>query len=96
MYYKMDTLRIAVIGDDLFMYIIGQLPKHGSVKDNPIQMEMITSFDSITKEEFENNIPSDTLNYCLFKALYYKTIEAKAERVNNLSYGLTNIAFTNN
>lgn len=83
-YKKLDTLRIAVIGDQLFMYIPGQPPKHGSVKNNPVQMEAIKTFGSITMEEFEKNIPCDTLNYCLFKALYLKIVEERAKRMDEV------------
>lgn len=84
-YHKMDTLRVAIVNGDIFMYMPGQAPKQAAIEKNPQHLEILVTQPVITREEFENNIPTDDANYCLFKALYLKNVEDELAEVINKS-----------
>lgn len=73
-YYRMDNLKAAIVHGWMFMYMPGETPRCGLIADNKGHMKILENQPSITREEFERNIPSSNINECIFKALYLKKL----------------------
>ena len=75
-YYKMDSLKACITSKDMFMHMPGQSPKIAAIDgDNSQMVDIMRKQPSITKEEFEQSIPSSTSYEAFYKAMYLAAIE---------------------
>lgn len=78
-FHKMDTLRACITNTKIYLYMPGQEPKICDKDTNQVQVEMMMNEPSITQQEFEENIPTDSSVYCFFKTCYLAAVEAIKE-----------------
>jgi len=71
----MDSLRAFISDKDIFMHMAGQQPKIASIEKNSQVVDIMRKQPTITREEFEGTIPSNTAEECLYKGFYLNTIK---------------------
>lgn len=74
-FFKMDDLKAAIVSNYLFCYMPKEMPRYGLLVDNQLHVEIMQNQTPIKRAEFEKDIPSNTMEECIFKALYLKKVE---------------------
>ena len=83
MYRQMNTLKAFISNDQIFMYIPGQSPKVANIAKNQMHYDILSKESSITREEFEKDINTNTFEYSLFKTMYLAELEAYQKDLKN-------------
>lgn len=76
-YRRMDSLKVAIVQDRIYMYMPNSELKVAKIADNKQHLEMIqSSFISITQEEFEKDIPCKDIYDSIACTMYFSSVEA--------------------
>lgn len=76
LYYKMDDLRVAVKGNDMFLHRPTEVKACDLSKSMSSKQahDILVKYPQITKEEFESTFPTRNTEECMVKALYFETL----------------------
>lgn len=73
MYKKSGDIRVAITARKTFTYTNEVCGVKDLVSNSWLE-HIKEEYENITKEEFEDNIPTNTLNKALFKVIYFSDL----------------------